>query len=71
MMRRCCKAEKWEYTDLSWIANLISSSLLWKDALAIDMPKEKPKTCLILGQRWMKEMPKRQMLTEETCETRQ
>lgn len=34
MMRRCCKSEKWEYTDLSWIANLISSSPLWKDALA-------------------------------------
>ena len=43
MMRRCCKYEKWEYTDLSWIANLISSSPLQKDALVIDMPKKGPK----------------------------
>lgn len=69
MMRRCCESEKWEYTDLFWTANLISSTPLQKDALAIDMPKKKTKLCLISGQRWKKEMPRRQMLTEETCET--
>lgn len=61
MMRRCCESEKWEYTDLFWIANLISSTPLQKDALAIDMPKERPNYA------WFQVKGERKRCQEDKC----
>lgn len=55
-----------------WDCQLVELFPWRKDVSAIGTPKTRtPKPCLIWGQRWERERPRRQRLPEETCKTRQ